>query len=199
MWTPFGGVFDIAGKTVRIAELDQRIQQSDFWDDPQSAQKVMQEASGLRDKVDVWEAIARRAHDALDLYGMAEDDPSLLSELEGEATALENELDQREFDLAMSGPHDSAGAILSIHAGAGGTEAQDWAQRLLRMYLRWAEKRKFKTFITDETEGEEAGIKSVTIEMNGQNAYGLLKAEKGVHRLVRLSPFDATPALPKSR
>ncbi len=191
MWTPFGGVFDIPGKIARIGELDQRIQQSDFWDDPQSAQKVMQEVSALREKVEVWEAIGRRAHDALDLYGMAEDDPSLLTELEGEASALEQELDQREFDLAMSGPHDSAGAILSIHAGAGGTEAQDWAQMLLRMYLRWAEKHKFKTFITDETEGEEAGIKSVTVEVSGQNAYGLLKAEKGVHRLVRLSPFDS--------
>ena len=191
MWTLSGGVFDIPGKIERIAELDQRIQQPDFWDDPQSAQKVMQEVSGLRDKVEVWESLTRRAHDALDLYGMAEDDPSMLTELEAEAAALEAELDQREFDLAMSGPHDGAAAILSIHAGAGGTEAQDWAQMLLRMYLRWAEKHKFKTFITDETEGEEAGIKSVTVEINGPNAYGWLKAEKGVHRLVRLSPFDS--------
>lgn len=151
----------------------------------------MQEASSLRERVDVWEAISRRSHDALDLYSMADNDPALLAELEGEANALETELDKREFDLAMSGPHDGAGAILSIHAGAGGTEAQDWTQMLLRMYLRWAEKRKFKTFITDETEGEEAGIKSVTVEVNGHNAYGLLKAEKGVHRLVRLSPFDS--------
>ncbi|MFO7632059.1 MAG: peptide chain release factor 2 [Caldilinea sp.] len=185
------GVFDIPGKRERVIELDHRIQQPDFWDDPQSAQKVMQEASTLREKVDVWEAIGRRAHDALDLYSMADDDPALLAELEGEANALEADLDKREFDLAMSGPHDSAGAILSIHAGAGGTEAQDWTQMLLRMYLRWAEKQQFKTFITDETEGEEAGIKSVTIEVNGPNAYGLLKAEKGVHRLVRLSPFDS--------
>jgi peptide chain release factor 2 len=151
----------------------------------------MQEASSLREKVEVWEGIGRRAHDALDLYSMADDDPALISELEGEASVLEAELDKREFDLAMGGPHDGSGAILSIHAGAGGTEAQDWAQMLLRMYLRWAEKRRFKTFITDETQGEEAGIKSVTVEVNGQNAYGLLKAEKGVHRLVRLSPFDS--------
>lgn len=147
--------------------------------------------SSLREKVEDWDAIGRRAHDALDLYTMAEDDPALLAELENEATALEAELEAREFALAMSGPHDSAAAILSIHAGAGGTEAQDWAQMLLRMYLRWAEKHKFKTFITDETEGEEAGLKSVTVEVNGPNAYGLLKAEKGVHRLVRLSPFDS--------
>jgi len=191
VWTQSGGVFDIPGKSERIKELDTRIQQPDFWDDPQSAQKVMQELSGLREKVEDWDAIGRRAHDALDLHSMAEDDPSLLAELESEATALEADLEAREFALAMSGPHDSAGAILSIHAGAGGTEAQDWAQMLLRMYLRWAEKQKFKTFITDEMEGEEAGIKSVTVEVNGQNAYGLLKAEKGVHRLVRLSPFDS--------
>ena len=191
MWTQSGGVFDIPGKSTRIKDLDTRIQQPDFWDDPQSAQKVMQELSGLREKVEDWDAIGRRAHDALDLYSMAEDDPALLAELEREATALEADLEAREFALAMSGPHDSAGAILSIHAGAGGTEAQDWAQMLLRIYLRWAEKQKFKTFITDEMEGEEAGIKSVTVEVNGPNAYGLLKAEKGVHRLVRLSPFDS--------
>ncbi len=191
MWTPSGGVFDIPGKSERIKELEARVQQPDFWDDPQSAQKVMQEMSSLREKVEDWDAIGRRAHDALDLYTMAEDDPALLAELENEATALEAELEAREFALAMSGPHDSAAAILSIHAGAGGTEAQDWAQMLLRMYLRWAEKHKFKTFITDETEGEEAGLKSVTVEVNGPNAYGLLKAEKGVHRLVRLSPFDS--------
>lgn len=188
---PFGGVFDIPGKLNRIQELEQRSQQPDFWDDPQSAQKIMQELSALRDKVEIWEGLARRAHDAFELYQMAEDDPALLTELEAEAEALEAELDAREFTLALSGPYDSNSAILSIHAGAGGTEAQDWAQMLLRMYLRWAEKHGFKTFITDETEGEEAGIKSVTVEVNGPNAYGLLKAEKGVHRLVRLSPFDA--------
>lgn len=191
MWTQSGGVFDISGKSERIKELETRIQQPDFWDDPQSAQKVMQELSNLREKVEEWDAIGRRAHDALDLYAMAEDDSALLAELETEATALEADLESREFALAMAGPHDSAAAILSIHAGAGGTEAQDWAQMLLRMYLRWAEKHKFKTFITDETEGEEAGLKSVTVEVNGLNAYGLLKAEKGVHRLVRLSPFDS--------
>ncbi|HQY90309.1 peptide chain release factor 2 [Caldilinea sp.] len=185
------GIFDIPGKSVRIKELDARIQQSDFWDDAQSAQKVMQDLSSLREKVDVWEAIGRRTHDALDLYGIAEDDPDLLAELEGEASALEADLETREFTLAMSGPHDGAGAILSIHAGAGGTEAQDWTQMLLRMYLRWTEKQRYKTFITDETQGEEAGIKSVTVEINGANAYGLLRAEKGVHRLVRLSPFDS--------
>jgi len=186
-----GGVFDVAGKSERIVELEAAIQAPGFWDDQQVAQKSMQELSSLRDTVEAWDAILRRAQDGRELYAMAEDDPDLLTELEGEATALEEELARREFDLALSGPHDGDSAILSIHAGAGGTEAQDWAQMLLRMYLRWAERRGYKTYITDETQGEEAGIKSVTVEVGGPNAYGLLKAEKGVHRLVRISPFDS--------
>lgn len=151
----------------------------------------MQELSALRSQVEQWETLYRRATDALELLQMVDDDPALLTELEQEATSLENEYKQGEFALALSGPHDADPGIISIHAGAGGTEAQDWAQMLLRMYLRWAEKRGYKTTITDMTEGEEAGIKSVTVEMDGPYAYGYLKAEKGTHRLVRLSPFDS--------
>ena len=151
----------------------------------------MQELSTLREQVEQWETLYRRASDALELYQMAEDDPGLLTELEQEAAALEDEYQKGEFALALGGPHDADPAIISIHAGAGGTEAQDWAQMLLRMYLRWAEKHGYKTTITDMTEGEEAGIKSVTVEIDGPYAYGYLKAEKGTHRLVRLSPFDS--------
>lgn len=151
----------------------------------------MQELAGLREVVDTWDAIARRAQDANDLLEVAEDDEGMLAELDGEATALEQELESREFELALSGPYDRGSALFSIHAGAGGTEAQDWAQMLLRMYLRWAERHRYKTAVMDITNGEEAGIKSVTIEVDGPNAYGLLKAERGTHRLVRLSPFDA--------
>lgn len=151
----------------------------------------MQEVSTLREMVEVWNAIYRRVHDAHELFALAEDDPNLLVELEQEATALETELEERETTLALSGEHDADPAIFSIHAGAGGTEAQDWTQMLLRMYLRWAERRKFKTSITDMTEGEEAGIKSVTVEVDGPYAYGYLKSERGTHRLVRLSPFDS--------
>ena len=122
---------------------------------------------------------------------MADDDPSMLAELEGEAAALEKEFAKREFALSLSGKHDKDPGILSIHAGAGGTEAQDWTEMLLRMYLRWAERRGFKTTITDMSQGEEAGIKSVTVEVDGDYAYGYMKAEKGTHRLVRISPFDS--------
>ncbi len=186
-----GGVFDIAGKEDNFRALDAESQQANFWDDQQSAQKKMQEVSILRDTVEVWNALQRRVQDAYELHALVEDDPSLLTELSQEATAIEAELEARETALALSGEHDADAAIFSIHAGAGGTEAQDWTQILLRMYLRWAERRKFKTSITDMTEGEEAGIKSVTVQVDGPFAYGYLRAERGTHRLVRLSPFDS--------
>uniref|UniRef100_A0A540VE60 Peptide chain release factor 2 n=1 Tax=Litorilinea aerophila TaxID=1204385 RepID=A0A540VE60_9CHLR len=181
-------------KQARVQALEQESISPDFWNDQQAAQKKMQELSVLREQVELWEGLYRRAQDALELCEMAEvdEDPGLLEELEREATALEEDFEKHQFALALSGKHDADSAILSIHAGAGGTEAQDWAQMLLRMYLRWAEKRGYKTTITDMTEGEEAGIKSVTVEVEGPYAYGYLKAEKGTHRLVRLSPFDAS-------
>lgn len=151
----------------------------------------MQDLNALQSQVSAWDDLRRRAADALELYEMADDDPELLTELESEAEALTAELEQREFDLALGGKYDRGNAIIGIHAGAGGTEAQDWAEMLLRMYLRWAEKKGYKTEITDLTEGEEAGIKSATIEVYGEYAYGYLRAEKGTHRLVRISPFDS--------
>lgn len=151
----------------------------------------MQELNSLQAQVNAWDDLRRRTADALELLEMADDDPGLLTELESESAALAAELEQREFDLALGGKYDRGGAIISIHAGAGGTEAQDWAQMLLRMYLRWCEKKGYKTEITDMTDGEEAGIKSATIEVYGEFAYGYLRAEKGTHRLVRISPFDA--------
>lgn len=187
----FGGGFDVDQKAVTLNTLEAESQQQDFWNDQQLAQKKMQEASSLRDIVDLWNRLQRRSTDALELYALAEDDPDLLTELEAEAGSLEQELEERETALALSGEHDADAALFSIHAGAGGTEAQDWAQMLLRMYLRWAERRGFKTTITDMTEGEEAGIKSVTVEVDGPYAYGYLRAERGTHRLVRLSPFDS--------
>ncbi len=151
----------------------------------------MQELNALKEQIGVWDGLKERAQDAQDLALIADDDVGMLSELQQEAASLEKELEGREFTLALDGKYDAGGAIVGIHAGAGGTEAQDWASMLLRMYLRWAEKKDFATEVTDMTQGEEAGIKSVTITVEGPYAYGYLQAERGTHRLVRLSPFDA--------
>jgi peptide chain release factor 2 len=154
----------------------------------------MRHLSNLRDKVTTWQEIERRVKDALDLTEMAaeEDDDSLLTELTDEVEWLEELLEKLEFQLVLSGDHDKDSALLSIHAGAGGTESQDWTEMLMRMYLRWAETSGYKTALVDQTEGEEAGLKSVTLAIEGDYAYGYLKAERGVHRLVRISPFDAS-------
>lgn len=146
-------------------------------------------AAALRNEIDDWRGFERRIHDSLELAGM--DDESLRPELESEIGTIERELEKRSFQTMLSGKYDEGDAILAIHAGAGGTDSQDWAEMLQRMYLRWAEERGFETEILDLTEGEEAGIKSVTIAISGRYAYGYLRSEKGVHRLVRLSPFDA--------
>ena len=143
----------------------------------------------MRDEVDGWRAFRRQIRDALELAHL--DDPSLRAELEVEVAAIEQEVETRSFTAMLSGRYDDDDAILAIHAGAGGTDSQDWAAMLERMYLRWAEKRGFETEMLNRSEGEEAGIKSVTIAVNGKYAFGYLRSEKGVHRLVRLSPFDA--------
>jgi peptide chain release factor 2 len=181
----------LTAKAEQVAALEKESIESGFWDDQNQAQKKMQELSTLRDSVQLWNGIYRRASDALELAEMAEDEPDMLADLDREAGELERALEKREFQLALSGKYDSGGAILGIYAGAGGTEAQDWTEMLLRMYLRWAERRGFKTTITDMTQGEEAGIKSVTVEIEGPFAYGYLRAEKGTHRLVRISPYDS--------
>ncbi len=153
----------------------------------------MRRVATLRDLINGWDSLTERVQDAIELYEMAEmeDDKDSLAELDEEARALKEEIDKRELMLALSGEFDDRDAILSIHAGEGGTEAQDWAEMLLRMYLRWAEKRGFKTTLLDKMPGEEAGIKSATVEVKGPYAYGYLRGEKGNHRLVRISPFDA--------
>jgi peptide chain release factor 2 len=150
----------------------------------------MKRLSNLRDEVDSWRRVHQRTRDALELAQM--DDESLRAELEREAAAVESEIARREFHAMLSGEYDKGDALLAIHAGAGGTDSQDWAAMLERMYLRWAETRGYQAEILDTSEGEEAGIKSATIAVNGRYAYGYLRPEKGVHRLVRLSPFDAS-------
>ncbi len=187
-----GSVFDLAGKARTIAQLTEQSAQAGFWDDPQAAQRIMQRLTTLQTQVTAWEEIGREIEDATVMAELAAEDPSIVSDLHAEVEQLRERLDQMEFDLMLSGPHDAANAILAIHAGAGGTESQDWAEMLLRMYLRWAESRGFASEIVDMTEGEEAGIKSATIELKGEYAYGYAKAERGVHRLVRISPYDAS-------
>lgn len=179
----------MVGKELQLSQLEKDIEQPEFWNDSTSAQRVMKTVSNVRDEVQSWISIRQRLHDLTELVQL--DDDSLRSELETEITSLESELDKRAFTTMFSGKYDLDDAILAIHAGAGGTDSQDWAGMLERMYLRWAEDRGFKTEILDVTLGEEAGIKSVTIAVSGRYAFGYLRSEKGVHRLVRLSPFDA--------
>jgi len=152
----------------------------------------MQQIAALEAEANAWRGLAHRADDLMELVELAQDegDESLSGEISSEAAALQEQLADMRLRLLMSGAHDRYDAILSIYAGAGGTESQDWAQMLLRMYLRWAERRGFAAEIIDQMEGEEAGLKSVTVEIKGANAFGYLRSERGVHRLVRLSPFD---------
>jgi len=149
----------------------------------------MKEISSLKDEVKEWQTLRQTISDTLELAQMEDD--SIYSDLDRETTKLEAEVSKREFEAKLSGPYDRGNALMAIHAGAGGTDSQDWAEMLQRMYLRWTERKGYDTDILDLTFGEEAGIKSVTISVEGRYAYGYLRSEKGVHRLVRLSPFDA--------
>jgi peptide chain release factor 2 len=172
--------------------LERRAAAPDFWADQGRAQSAMQEISNLRFEAERWQTLHRRVTEALELLGLVEvdQDEALAQGIAAEAGQLGEELDDLEFELILSGPHDRDAAILALHAGAGGTDSQDFVQMLMRMYLRWAELRGYKTEILDSLRGQEAGYKSVTIGVSGLYAYGYLSAERGVHRLVRLSPFD---------
>ncbi len=166
---------------------------SGFWDDGQNAQRVMRRLSTVREDAALWRDLERRSSDAVELAEMVEAEPNaeMEAELVAEAESLAQALADQEFQLTLGDDYAPRNALVAIHAGAGGTEAQDWAEMLLRMYLRWAERKRFTAEVVDLTPGEEAGIKSATIEITGRYAYGNMKSERGVHRLVRLSPFDA--------
>jgi peptide chain release factor 2 len=157
---------------------------------------VMRRLADLRQQAETWRGLETKVSDLSGLLELvaAEDDEGLAADIATDVQALADELDERELSLALSGAYDRRDAILAIHAGAGGTDSQDWAEMLLRMYLRWADGRGYQTRVLDVTPGEEAGIKSATVEMTGPDAYGYLRAERGVHRLVRLSPFDQAHA-----
>lgn len=187
-------VFDITGKEQSIVELEKRSSAPDFWTDTVAAKHVMRELSDKKRLVASWRDIEKRVNDTADVATLAAQDESLAAELEADLEKIASDLDRMELEAAFTSEYDSRNAILTVHAGAGGTESQDWARMLMRMYLRWAERRNYQTEVLDTTPGEEAGVKSVTIAVGGDYAYGYLKAEHGVHRLVRLSPFDADHA-----
>lgn len=188
-----GGIFDLAGKRARVTALEAQMQRPDLWTNPEQARRLSQELSALRAQVDTYTVLARQVDDLAELTGLAAEDPAGLdvAELATEARAAHDGVARLELVTLLSGEHDQSNAILSVHAGAGGTDSQDWAQMLMRMYLRYAERRGFATEVVDVSPGEEAGVKSATVIVGGPYAYGYLKGERGVHRLVRLSPFDA--------
>lgn len=181
--------FDFANSKEKLKELQKESEDPNLWDNPQKAQTIMRSLSRIQDEVEGWRKLEERVNDTLELAEL--DDESMASELLAETDAIEAEVERRDFNAMLSGEYDKGDAMLAIHAGAGGTDSQDWAEMLQRMYLRWMEKHKYETEIIDSTQGEEAGIKSVTIAVEGAYAYGYLRSEKGVHRLVRISPFDA--------
>ncbi len=188
-----GGTFDPGKINERLERLSREASDPDFWKNPESAKKTLGEKSRLEKELKRFEELDRRmknASELLDLAG-AEEDLPLMEELSRELSLLSEQVSRLAVEKILSGPKDANNAIVTIHPGAGGTESQDWAQMLMRMYLRWAERKGFKTDILDLQPGEEAGIKSVTFSVSGEFAYGYLKSESGVHRLVRISPFDA--------
>ena len=186
-------IFDVESKRSRIAALDAKMVVPGFWDDPNAAREVITEAQALKAWVDPWDALNAKLRELLELGALLEgdQDEEMIEEWHGEVEVLGGQIERLELRAMLSGPDDERDALLTIHPGAGGTESQDWAEMLMRMYARWASARGYDVVVLDEQAGEEAGIKSVTLEIRGKFAYGYLKAEKGVHRLVRISPFDA--------
>jgi peptide chain release factor 2 len=188
-----GGTFDLDAKRETLRQLEERMSAPGFWENQQKAQGVVQQVKAVRGWVEPFDAVNGRVESARELEEMleAEPDEELAAEVERETNALETEIEQLRLKSLLSGPDDFRDAQLEISAGAGGTEAQDWASMLMRMYTRWAERKGYAIEILDLSEGEEAGIKGAVLEIKGPYAYGFLKAEAGVHRLVRISPFDA--------
>jgi peptide chain release factor 2 len=183
----------LPGKAERLSALESRQALPGFWSDPETARTSVQEIKTLKNWLTPYDTLNQRLEGALEMAELldAEPDDALLADLAAEAEEIETAAEAFELQAMLQGPEDSRDALLTIHPGAGGTESQDWAEMLMRMYVRWAERHGFEVSILDLLPGEEAGIKSVSIEIRGQYAYGYLKAEKGVHRLVRISPYDS--------
>ncbi|MFA1821354.1 peptide chain release factor 2 [Virgibacillus oceani] len=190
----FRGSLDLDEKKEQIKALDLKMTEPSFWDDQDAAQKVISEVNGLKGYVSDFDDLEERLDNVEVSYELVkeENDQELFDELQSEITGLKEAINDFELQMLLSEPYDANNAILELHPGAGGTESQDWASMLLRMYQRWAESKNFKVEILDYLAGDEAGVKSVTLLIKGHNVYGNLKAEKGVHRLVRISPFDSS-------
>jgi peptide chain release factor 2 len=186
-----GAIFDAPAKQQELNKLEVEIGDPDFWNQPEKSQRVMQQRKRLEEAIQSSESVASVTSDIDTLFELAREGENVNGDLEREIKTFQNRLEELETGMLLSGENDKRDAIITIHPGAGGTESQDWAEMLLRMYLRWAERHKFEAVITDRLEGEGAGIKSATVEINGENVYGELQSEVGVHRLVRISPFDA--------
>ncbi len=193
-WSGCGGIFDYDAARTRLDELSTLAEDPAFWNDPAAAQGVMRERTRLEGRLVRIDEITQDLNDNLTLIelGEAEEDEAVIAEAEAALTRLQKAADRAELEALLSGEADGNDCWVEVHAGAGGTEAQDWAEMLLRMYTRWAERRNLKVEWIEESPGEEAGIKSATIRVNGTDAYGWLKTETGVHRLVRISPFDSS-------
>ncbi len=193
----FWSVFDLPSLEAEALRLEQASTAAQFWDDAEQARAQMKRLASRQRTIEVWRGLETRLQDAIELLELAEDE-ELAADLEAEGLAIETELEQRSFQLAFSGPYDERSAVIAIYAGAGGIDSQDWTEMLLRMYQRWAERSGFEVDLLDLVEGEEAGLKSATLEVrggtDGGGAYGWLRAEHGVHRLVRISPFDQNHA-----
>jgi peptide chain release factor 2 len=185
-----GAIFDSAHSPTELSELETRIAAPDFWKDQAEAQKALQRRRRLTDDLDLRDSLATKLDDLGVLLEWAEQGEDVSADLARALDSLESEVEGAEVKKMLGGEHDRANAIVTIHPGAGGTESQDWAEMLLRMYLKWAERRGFKREVIDYQPGDEAGIKSATFTLMGENAFGLMSAEAGVHRLVRISPFD---------
>ncbi|KER10130.1 MAG: peptide chain release factor 2 [[Candidatus Thermochlorobacteriaceae] bacterium GBChlB] len=188
-----GGFFDIDEKLTQISALEAKTTESDFWSDNVAAQKILKDIADIKSWTEAYAALEKRAQSEKDSIDVAEElgEDAYQAEAAKNIAALQADIAKLEFRNMLSGIDDKRNAIITIHAGAGGTEAQDWAEMLYRMYMRWAERKGFKVFTDDYQEGDGAGIKTATLEVIGEYAYGYLKAENGVHRLVRVSPFDS--------
>ncbi|HMD69230.1 MAG TPA: PCRF domain-containing protein, partial [Chitinivibrionales bacterium] len=191
--TTFGGIFDVDEKRKSLAEYELDTSKEGFWTDNEKAQATLKKIKPLKDVITLWDKTKKDSDDILELFALSKDDndPSVTAELLEHAKALEKEVSHLEFVRKLSGEDDDKPAILTVHSGAGGTESCDWCDMLFRMYCRWMEKKGFSYTVLDSQPGEGAGLKSVTAQVNGDYAFGHLKAESGVHRLVRISPFDA--------